>query len=408
MTQPKLTFLLERLQTLQNLANWPSAKVPVTALVTEYIPELCKVPYDYLFRHNGQAMAECTLLVQDYLNLDILTANMDVYNFEAEAMGAKIKFFPDHCPDFDRSDYFIKDPSDLNKIRFGGLDQGRFPYLIQYCKAYKHYTGVDTFPIFSAPWTLAGNLYGIENLIMATIEDPEFVHEFLRRIVDDYHVPMFHALNDAVPGFAEMDFVDAFASVPMVNVSIVNEFIRPYLQRELDKLNMPRIRLMDTAFFGTAMLEGKDRESFEDFIIWSNGRFLCIDPDAATLGADYAREVATRHMTPLQIGISATYLEFESIDNIVALVRDYVLKAKSGPTPAIFFFNNISPCTEQEKIQAAVQAVKIYGAPGADADTPYQIPEFRSFEEFLKYKLKNNPEEYTFEWVKQSAYSYLL
>ena len=105
------------------------------------------------------------------------------------------------------------------------------------------------------------------------------MHEFLRRIVDDYHVPMFGALNDAVPGFAEMDFVDAFASVPMVNVSIVNEFIRPYLQRELDKLNMPGIRLMDTAFFGTAMLEGKERESFEDFIIWSNGRFLCIDPE---------------------------------------------------------------------------------------------------------------------------------
>ena len=52
------------------------------------------------------------------------------------------------------------------------------------------------------------------------------MHEFLRRIVDNYHVPMFCALNDAVPGFAEMDFVDAFASVPMVNVSIVNEFIR--------------------------------------------------------------------------------------------------------------------------------------------------------------------------------------
>ena len=32
---------------------------------------------------------------------------------------------------------------------------------------------------------------------------------------------------------------------------------------------------------------------------------------------------------------------FESIDKIVALVRDYVLRAKSGPTPAIFFFNNI-------------------------------------------------------------------
>ena len=36
------------------------------------------------------------------------------------------------------------------------------------------------------------------------------------------------------------------------------------------------------------------------------------------------------------------------------------------------------------------------------------MPEFLSFEEFLKYKLKNNPEEYTFEWLKKSAYSYLL
>ena len=138
-------------------------------------------------------------------------------------MGAKIKFFRITV-------LILTDRITLSrmlltwiKIRFGGLDQGRFPYLIEYCKAYKHYTGVDTFPIFSAPWTLAGNLYGIENLIMATIEEPEFVHEFLRRIVDDYHVPMFRALNEAIPGFAEMDFVDAFASVPMVNVQIVEK-----------------------------------------------------------------------------------------------------------------------------------------------------------------------------------------
>ena len=59
--------------------------------------------------------------------------------------------------------------------------------------------------------------------------------------------------------------------------------------------------------------------------------------------------------------------------------------------------------TTGEKIQAAVQAVKIYGAPGADENTPYLLPKFRSFEDFLKHKLKNNPEGYTFEWMKQSA-----
>lgn len=407
MAELQNTFMLEKILHLQALGNWPNAGMPVTALVTEYIPEVCKVPYDYLFRDDPVAMAECTLLVQEYLDLDILTANLDVYNFEAEAMGAKIKYYKDHCPDIDRSDYFIKDRRDLENIRFTDLSQGRFPYLIEYCRAYLNYVGIPTIPIFSAPWTLSGNLYGIDNLIMETIEDPDFVHEIQKRIVDDFHAPMYKALMKEIPGITEMDFVDAFASVPIVTVPIVEEFIRPYLQREKDMLGMPDIGLMDTAFFGTALLDGEEREKFEDFIIWSNGRFLCIDPDAEQLTPEGARKIATEKLTPLQIGVSATFLEFSTVDAIVAKVKEYCLKGKAGITPAIFFFNYISPKTPLENVKAAIQAVRIYGAADAADNTPFEFPAYQSFEDFLKDKIKTNREGYTFDWLKKSEYSYL-
>ena len=96
----------------QNMAGSGKAPVLMTALVTELIPELCGVPYDYLLRDDPVAMAECTLLVQEYLDLDLIIANLDIYNFEAEAMGAELKFYPDHCSDIVRSNYFIKDRKD--------------------------------------------------------------------------------------------------------------------------------------------------------------------------------------------------------------------------------------------------------------------------------------------------------
>ena len=67
-------------------------------------------------------MAECTLLVQEYLDIDLIIANLDIYNFEAEAMGAELKFYPDHCSDIVRSNYLIKDEKDFDKIKFKGLD----------------------------------------------------------------------------------------------------------------------------------------------------------------------------------------------------------------------------------------------------------------------------------------------
>lgn len=398
-------FLSYSAATFENLANWPNADVPSMALVTELIPELCGVPYDYVLRDDPVAMAETTLLVQEYLDVDTIIANLDIYNFEAEAMGAEVKFYPDHCADIVRGHYFIKGREDLGKIRFGGLDTGRFPYLIKYCEAYKKYTGADTFPMFSAPWTLAGNLYGVDNLVLDTVEEPEFVTDLLNKIVDDFHVPMFKALAEVLPGFHQVSLADAFASVPVVTPEIVAKFIRPSLERLMERLHMPGITMQDTAFFGTAQLHGEARKQFEDFIIWSNDMFFCIDPDLTDLTPEYARQVATDHGVPLMAGISAKQVEFGSIEETREIIKNFVLKGKDGPSPLFFFFNNLSPKTSEDKLLAATRAVRIYGAPGADENTPFEAPETVTFREFLKEKIRNNTAGYEFAWLKVSKYS---
>ena len=403
MPEPKATFMLPHLMNLGGLANWPNANVVRTALVTELIPELCRVPYDYLFRDDPKAMAECTLLTWEFLDLDILTANLDVYDFEAEAMGAKIDFFPKNCPDFDRNDYFIKSKEDLSKIKYTGLGAGRFPFLLKLHQYQLQYVQFPAFPVLSAPWTLAGNLYGLDNLIVACVEDPDFVHEFLDKLVDDYLIPLWKDLIQAFPGIDTMALVDAYVTVPMINVDMIDEFVRPSLERLLAGIDH-KLPLLDTAFFGQSKLNEEDRKRFEDFVTWSNGRFFCSDPDVAVLTPEYARKRADEVLLPLQTGVDAKLIEFGSKKQIIERVKHYTLAGKRGITPCIFFFNNLSPHAPIENIQVAMQALKIYGAPGADENTPYVDPEFISFEEFLKNKIANNVEGYSFEWLERSEW----
>ena len=245
----KDTFMLRSLMKFNNLSAWPEAAVPSIAQVNDYIPWLCQVPCDYLLRDDPEGMAECSLLVQEYLGFDLMNANLDVYNFEAEAMGAPISFYRDHMPDLNRREYLIKSPDDLDKIKWKGLDCGRFPYILRYARAYEKYVGVPALLAFCAPWTLAANLYGLDNLIMDTIEEPEFVKEFLNRIVEDFHVPMFEELQRELNSFKMLLFADAFASPPMVNNSILSEFIKPSLELEV-RLPASKEYLIWTQVFG--------------------------------------------------------------------------------------------------------------------------------------------------------------
>ena len=412
MSSENQSFMVERVGHLAGLANWPNVTMPITGLVTEFIPELCKIPYDLIYRDDPVAMAETTLLVQEYIDFDLIIANMDIYNFEAENMGQKLGFYKKACPDVDRDDYFIHGPEDLDKVKFQGMDAGRMHYLVDYCKACQKYTGIPLHfnsLAFSAPWTLACDIYGLENLVMDTMDDPEFVHELMTRIVRDVHLPMFTALKQELPELTEISLADAFGTPPMITPDIAETFIQPYIDMENELLATIGMSCTSTAYFGVSQFDGEDRTRYEAFVAHCNHAMFFLDPDAHNLGVEYGRRRANEQGVLLHTGIGAVFADNATTEEVVARSKEYCLKARENAlTPAFYWIACVPTYCPPEKVIAATHAARIYGAPGATADTPYTEPDFVPFVDFLKAKMENNVEGYTFEWLKHSEYSYLL
>ena len=401
-------FIPPRLMKLGGIANWPNADVPLGAQVNEYIPALCKVPFDLLFKDDPVAMAECTLLVWEYIGIDLLVLNTDCYNFEAETLGAKLSFYEDHIPDVDRSDLFIKNRDDLDKIKFTGFEGSRIPYLVEYCKAYKKYSGLDTVPSFSGPWSIAANLYGLENLIVDAVCEPEFTHEFMSRLVQDFLIPFHKALAELIPCMQGTTLADAIGSPPLVSKEIFEEFVAPYATELLNSYEANGI-LKYNGVWGISSYEGEERDDFVRKLIAAEGTLGVFDPDVMLVGPDYYRKIADEQLAPLMYGLSTNILQDGTPAEVAEAVKSYVLGGKAGITPFLMFLSNIAPATPIINIRTAVEATHVYGAPGATADTPFEpLGEIESFEDFLRGKIANNEEGYTFAWLEKSGYDYLI
>lgn len=384
---------------------WPSP-VPVKAQVNEFIPEICKLPYDYLFRDDPVAMAECTLLTQEYLELDAIHSNLDMYVFMPSNMGAKIRHYKDHMPDIDRSDYLIKGSDDLGKIKFRGIDS-KLRYHIDYCKAWNKYVGVDFAPTFDSPWNLAASIYGLENLVVDALGNPEFVHELMRRVVCDFMAPYCDSLVSEV----DVPYIigaDAWASLPIVSFDILKEFDRPYVEM-LNKVSKMEIPFVSGGYWGIRYLDGSEREELMDYIIEVGGGTLYVyDPDPYLAGPEYFRAYADKKNVPLLFGMMNTMLENGTVQDAIEYTKNFVLAGKNGKTPFQINYSNIGPKLPIDKVKASILAARTYGHPGADANTKVELPEsFESFEDFLKRKLADNPEGYKFDWLEKSGYSHL-
>lgn len=401
------SFLFPRLLKLMMLKDWPAAAVPLISQFNEVVPELCRLPYDYLYRDDPQAMAECSLLVWEYLGVDNAFAVIDSYNTEIEAMGGKIMFFKDHIPDIDRKDFFVKGKGDLEKLKFKGLESGRYPYLIKYYQTFTELSGLDQFPEVSAPWSMACNLFGMENLLIATMTEPGFVHALMDKILSDVIIPAVDALKATFPDANLITFPDAWCSPPMVTVSIIKEFVEPYIARLKDYCTG-----LGAGFgWGIGWVTGlpkKDREYMIDLFSSATGYVYGFPPEVDELTPEYFREYATEKMLTLALGIAPSFMQLATPQEVHDKVRHYVLVGKKGPTPLALLCGCIGPHVPLDNVRMLVNALNTYGAVGAEANTPLaEVANKQTFEEFLRDKIADNAAGYTFSWIEKSGYAYL-
>lgn len=331
-------------------------RVPVYAQLHEFaMKELGLSAREFYTR--PEILVPAVLEITARYGIDVAFVDYDVYNIEAEALGQRVIFSDEHMPDVDRSAPLIRGRDDLAKIKTPDFDaEGRFSQVVEMGLIFKRLTGVEPSLQFCAPFSLAANIRGIEQLLLDIYTDPDFARELFHRLTEEVLAPWILYLKKRFPKAKSIAGNDATASVPIVNLHILKEWVIPYILR-LRELCGPEVYVPN--WVGERYL--KDPEEMLALKLQVCPGFLeGQDPDVETLGPGLYKDYAEQHAVPLILGVGARFLAQSTPEEVAERVRHYVEVGGRNGRFALYLCN-LGATTPPENVRAAVEAVRTHG-----------------------------------------------
>ena len=359
MSQKDYSSFQQGLRRFKKAMNGIPDRVPVCAQLHEFaLKELGVTTRE--FYTNAELLATGTLEIHQKYGIDVPVLDYDVYNIEAEAIGQAIKYTDTDMPDVDRTRPLIRDRDDLKKIRTPDFDsQGRFAHVIEANKQFRQLIGrqTETTLRFCAPFSLAANIRGIEQVLMDIYFDPDFARSIFDRITEEILVPWILRLIKEFPGAGSICGDDAASSIPIVSPDIINEWIIPYILR-LRHLCGPRVHVPNWVGeshlkYPEKMLDLK-RQVCPGFV---EGQ----DPDVVRLGPEFYKKYAEKQRLPLILGLGAVFLATATPEAVAQRVRSYI-ETGGNNGRFVLYLCNLGATTPADNVRAAVAAVRKYGA----------------------------------------------
>ena len=199
-------------------------RLPFYPIVSGLAAELVGITTADYYSDLGK-MADAQLALYEEIGQDIVVMMSDLF-MEVDAMGADVEFPEDDVPRL--KSYLLKD-----KARLGSLEapdpekSGRLPDYVEACRrAAGTVKEAPVGGVICGPWTLATNLRGAQELIIDTVEDPEFVHDLMK-----FTCAITKSFGDAVTATrVGLSLSEAPASISLISPKIFNEFVLPYLK----------------------------------------------------------------------------------------------------------------------------------------------------------------------------------
>ncbi len=157
-----------------------SDRVPVIPQITYATAQLTGVGLVEAL-HSAPKTAAALLAGQRELGYDAIYVGWESsFNLLAEAMGCTMRF-PEHdLPQVAAP--VVRSPNDLDKVRVpDSRSAGRLPIRMETIRLVKQKTQgrVPLFGYIPGPFTLAGQLCGVTQLMIATLRNPQFVHDLI-------------------------------------------------------------------------------------------------------------------------------------------------------------------------------------------------------------------------------------
>ena len=332
-------------------------RVPVYAQMHEFA--MNELGYQaHTFYTTPEILTPAILEVAERYGIDVAFIDYDVYNIEVEALGQKVIYFEDDIPDVDRTVPLITGPDDLYKIKTPDFDTaGRFTKVIEMHTIFEKMTGVTPSLQFCAPFSLAANIRGVENLIRDILMAPDFARGLFDAIVEEVLAPWILYQKKHFPQVTSIGGSDAFASLPIINMKIFKEWVVPYILR-LREICGPEVYVPN--WVGEKLL--KEPEDLLALKLQVSPGFLeGQDPDVAALGPEFYKAYAEEHDLPLILGVGASFMDSSTPDEVYQRVRHYVEVGGKNGRFALYLCN-LSATTPTENVKAAIETVHEYGS----------------------------------------------
>jgi len=348
--QHDFTHFQEGSARLRRAMNGLVDRVPVFGQVHEFAAEYLGIPRREFFTRPDLSVPALLQTQRDF-GIDVASVTYDVYNVEAEALGQELIWIDGCMPDVDRSKPLVRDRTDLGRIRTPDFETaGRFQQVIRMNALFRELTGLEPTLSFCAPFSLAANLRGIEQLLIDMHEDPEFARGFMDAVIQEVLAPWILYQKRLFPGASGIAGADATASLPIVNLPILKRWVIPSIQR-LRELCGSEVYVAN--WVGERYLPDP-AEMLRLKLAVGPGALWAQDPDVESLGPSVFKDFAVDQGVPLVLGVGAGFLALAAPGDVEARVRAYVEVGSRGGRFALYLCN-VGATTPPANLRAAVE-----------------------------------------------------
>jgi uroporphyrinogen decarboxylase len=257
----------QRIESL--LAGRPADRVPFCPAVYEHKAALIEATPSDLSRDAG--LFERALIREAELyRPDMLVVGCDVYNVEAEAAGCEVRFYGSNdVPSI--AERTVKVGDDLSRLRLPDPEKdGRMPVCLEAGGRIQERLGREMIirGALSAPFSIACELAGAEQVLMAMVDDPGWVSRLLNFTA---RIAVTYGRAFVERGLGIILF-DSHAAPPLVSPSLYRSLILPQtaavIRHFREILGLPLVPYIiggDTAGILEAILETGTNNILCDF-----------------------------------------------------------------------------------------------------------------------------------------------
>jgi uroporphyrinogen-III decarboxylase len=371
--------------------------------IHDHAMRIAGVPAARYYRE-AELLVSTQMAVERWYGFDTYTIIPDAYNFEVEALGAKMIYSDNAMPTVDTNNPLIGGRIDLDKL--GDLDpsKGRIPMAVEIARlVHDRVSGPLASGFFCSPFSLICQAMGYPGAVRALKRDQVLAKELFDFAENRAIFPYLKA--QSLVGGKSATGADAWAAFPNLTPELVEQWVVPSAKRLAERGTK---ELGMSAAAGTAACDycEEDPAKFDKQIMFNcwetGGKTMFIDAAFAGMGRtqdwnmEWLQEFAVTHGKKgkkklIMASLNARFVRDSSPAQIADKVRQWIdIMGRDGKL--MFFIANAPMDTPPVNIHTAVHAVRTFGRYPIAGDLNairLDPPAFKPFDEWLK----GQPEE---------------